>query len=1141
MKRLSLPIDQMRDHYKVVIVGSGYGGAIVASRVARAGQDVCVLERGRELHPGEYPNSAPTGLRETQVRTAGWHCGADTAMFDFHVGQDISVLVGCGLGGTSLINANVALEPADWIFDDPRWPEPLRGRPGVLKDFMPGVREMLGSRPYPDHFPHLPKLGALARAAERLPGEMRRPDLNVTFADGPNAAGIQQNACVLCGDCCLGCNYGAKNTVLMNYLPDAHAHGAQVFTEVAVRSVQRGQGTWRVVFDVLGAGRGRYGTAPSQFITADVVVLAAGTLGSTEILLRSRDQGLEMSERLGYGFSGNGDVLAFAYDTSRPVRGVGLGRRVPRRHTAVGPTITGLIDLREEQPDRSKALIIEDGAIPGALAAILPAALYGASSFGSLGGHGGSGARRLREFAEIPLGSYHGPVDRTLTYLVMSTDDSGGRLVLENDRIQVNWPEVAEQPVFARDNQILARATKALRGTPVPDPLWAWTNGRSLITVHPLGGCVMADEPAAGVVDHTGQVFTGNGQGVHEGLYVADGSVIPVSLDANPLLTIAAIAERTAEIMIGKRGWPAGAENVRPPPPPPPEVVPKGRLTFTERLTGFVSATVRDDYQRGYDDGRADGALVEILVTIDYDDVLALLNDPEREARISGTVLAPELSPHRLTVTAGRFVLLARDESQPETWHMRYDMNLLSEEGQRYALHGHKVIRKQGARRAWRDTTTLYTTLAGPDGKQLGAGILHLQPIDFTRLVRTIDIQGVPQPERAEYKRAFLEFFVGEMRRIYGGVLDEPGAFPHAPKKAPSNCGSRDQDPHGTWWCDKNNKQWHDGDVKPDDDAFLRLVRYQGGQKGPVMLAAGFGMSSHSFLTKTIGKNLTEFLTGEGYDVWLFDYRAGIDLPSADTEFSIDDIARDDWPTAIRKVLEVTGRDSVQAFGHCVGSVSLQMAMLHRPLQIRSAVCAQFPLHPVASAFNWVKSELRVADALDCAGIWVVRPDTISSPSNAVLDTVLRTLPIPAEERCGQAVCRWINAIYGCTHRHAQLNDRTHRALNEMFGVGNIRAIKHLALMMRKSLAVTEQGRKDYFANPGNMADVKLLLLQGRHNYIFRPPGTLRTLRWLRAHNPDGQYQRLVLPGYAHLDAIIGARAATEVYPEIVRFLDQAQ
>src|SRR5262249_14186711 len=160
----------------------------------------------------------------------------------------------------------------------------------------------------------------------------------------------------------------------------------------------------------------------------------------------------------------------------------------------------------------------------------------------------------------------------------------------------------------------------------------------------------------------------------------------------------------------------------------------------------FVSARVRNDFQRGYDYGRADGTLVQILVTIDYDDVLALLNNPGQSAKISGTVFAPQLSPHRLTVTAGRFTLLSRDVSQPETWQMRYNMNLLTEEGKRYALNGHKVIRKQGARRAWRDTTTLYTTLAEPDGTELGTGILHLRPIDFTRLVRTIDVCGVPQP-----------------------------------------------------------------------------------------------------------------------------------------------------------------------------------------------------------------------------------------------------------------------------------------------------------------------------------------------------------------------------------------------------------
>ena len=119
--------------------------------------------------------------------------------------------------------------------------------------------------------------------------------------------------------------------------------------------------------------------APSRFVLADVVVLAAGTLGSTQILLRSRDLGLPVSDRLGHGFSGNGDVLAFAYDTDAPVRGVGLGGRIPREDTLVGPAIAGLIDLRGPGADKKDALIIEEGSIPGALAAMLPIAMDAAS------------------------------------------------------------------------------------------------------------------------------------------------------------------------------------------------------------------------------------------------------------------------------------------------------------------------------------------------------------------------------------------------------------------------------------------------------------------------------------------------------------------------------------------------------------------------------------------------------------------------------------------------------------------------------------------------------------------------------------------------------------------------------------------
>jgi cholesterol oxidase len=222
-----------------------------------------------------------------------------------------------------------------------------------------------------------------------------------------------------------------------------------------------------------------------------------------------------------------------------------------------------------------------------------------------------------------------------------------------------------------------------------------------------------------------------------------------------------------------------------------------------------------------------------------------------------------------------------------------------------------------------------------------------------------------------------------------------------------------------------------------------------------------------------------------------------------------------------------------------VGSGSLLMTMLNGLPGIRAAVCAQFPMHPTTSVFNQVKSRLHTASAFARVGIGGVAPDVVASTPDELLDITLRTLPMPAEERCGQAVCRWINAIYGCTHRHAQLNDATHRALNEMFGFGNIDSLQHLSLMLRRGRAVTHTGGMDYFEHPERVAGTSLLLLQGAHNYIFHPVGSLKTLRWLQESNPRGDYQREVLPAYAHLDAIVGSRAAVDVYPRIVNFLDR--
>ncbi|MGH3992370.1 MAG: NAD(P)-binding protein, partial [Pseudonocardiaceae bacterium] len=96
--RLSSPVEQLKDHYEVVVVGSGYGGAITASRLARAGRQVCLLERGKELQPGEYPDTGPEAWGEMQIDYPDCHVGSRTALYDMRVNDELSVFMGCGLG-----------------------------------------------------------------------------------------------------------------------------------------------------------------------------------------------------------------------------------------------------------------------------------------------------------------------------------------------------------------------------------------------------------------------------------------------------------------------------------------------------------------------------------------------------------------------------------------------------------------------------------------------------------------------------------------------------------------------------------------------------------------------------------------------------------------------------------------------------------------------------------------------------------------------------------------------------------------------------------------------------------------------------------------------------------------------------------
>ena len=183
------------------------------------------------------------------------------------------------------MNAGVSLRAEQRVFLDSRWPEELRNDKAELFELdYARAEQMLQAQAYPKERPDLKKLEALKKSATAFSAQLDRPPIYVTFADRVNAAGIMQYKCNDCGNCVSGCNVGAKNTTLMNYLPDAKHHGAEIYTEAKVTHIRRRGDKWIVYFEPQCGGEKTF-NAPEHFVIADIVILGCGTLGSTEILL----------------------------------------------------------------------------------------------------------------------------------------------------------------------------------------------------------------------------------------------------------------------------------------------------------------------------------------------------------------------------------------------------------------------------------------------------------------------------------------------------------------------------------------------------------------------------------------------------------------------------------------------------------------------------------------------------------------------------------------------------------------------------------------------------------------------------------------------------------------------------------------
>jgi cholesterol oxidase len=1142
MDRLSKPLEDLDPHYDVVVVGSGYGGSIAACRLSRAGRKVAVLERGRELHPGEYPSTIDAARRHMQVSAGDNQIGDARDLFWVHTGGNINVLSGCGLGGTSLINANVALRADPRVFEDACWPRALQNDQVGIEAAYARAEQMLSPAPYPSSFPPLAKMEALRQAAD---GQTWYPTpINVTFRAGPNAAGVHQEACTGCGDCVTGCNYGAKNTLLMNYLPDAVAHGAHIFTEVDVRWLERGNAAsdstepkWIVRVQPLGGGRDLL-EAPPLTITADIVVVAAGTLGSFRVLQESRQRGLPLSDRLGHRFTGNGDVLGFAHRHRTRVDGIGSGHHPPNAKHPAGPCITSVIDQRAGQA-LTEGIIIEDAVVPGAVAGLLPIELVGQAGRHWLRGRlpgGGPVSALLSVFS----GGRLGMTRHLQTFLVMGHDDQHGTVVMDGDQVHVEWPDAGTGEYYQRANDHLGRTSSVGGGTFLHNPLWSKILDHNLVTVHPLGGCGMGEGAETGVVDDRGRVFAGpTGTDVHEGLMIWDGSIVPRPLGVNPLLTISALAERGAALLVAQAGWemdevPATPLPANPAPAAPPE---KPGLRFTERMVGFWAPSVELDdgnlapYEDAARQGEAASTALAFEVTLSTDDLRAEVADLSRPMSVFGTVELSTVSADPLTVEDGEFQLLAPDDAvDAEVRHMWYRLPLVANDGRRFHFAGFKVVSPGSIGDVWAATTTLYVTLRhdGPTGAIFGRGVLRIEPADFAKQLYTMAVTGpVGWWERMELEARFGRAFAGTLYADYGAIIQKNTPFN---RKAPPR--------RRRVLAPPEPKQF---EYRTNDGVSLRLTRYEGGRRGPVLLVHGMGANPLTYNLDTVEPNLVEYLVAHGFDVWLQEWRGSTVLPCAKTQFSADQVAQHDHAAVQVAVRSLSGRDELHVIAHCVGSITWVMAILAGTATPTSIACSSVGAHPVAPTLTRIKVGLHLGELMKAIGVRILTSDSFSDQSRGqrLLDRVLRLYPVPHEEKCDQTVCRRLAFIYGNAVHHANMNELSHVNMHELFGPTNLTMMGHLSLLARQERLLSADG-SDIYLNHLERLRLPLTLLSGSENLVWTPASTKRTYDVLTQELGGDTCRRVVFDGYGHQDVLIGASAAHDTFPSFVAHLDWA-
>jgi cholesterol oxidase len=759
----------MMEAYGAAVIGTGFGGSVAACRLAQAGCRVAVLERGRRYEQGSYP-------RNWNDLDDGWLWRQQQGLFDVRLFHDMTVVQSAGYGGGSLIYANVHLRPPADVFEE-GWPEGYTR--AVLDPYFDLVAYMLDVTPIREQQPLglPPKTRAMKQVAAELgrEGQFCYPPLAVHFGDptlppAPNKFGVLQSGCDHCGECDIGCNRHAKNTLDLNYLAVAEKTGnAELHLRCEVIRIEPAGTRYRVhYFD--------HAADLEKTLEAEAVFVCAGAINSTELLLRCRDQYRtlpDLSPALGHRYSANGDYIGFAFDTRMSLR------------PTVGPTITtGIVYDDADRADRTW-FIWEEGGHPRQISRLLqllnPRRQWLEEATRLLHQEVRD---EIRRSARETIGM-NGPLvgDDSAVFLAMGRDRADGRLELlpVTSALHLTWNLPANWGLYSIEERFSADVAQAMGGVLGFNPLWK--RFRQPVAVHNLGGCPMSDDPLQGVTNRHGEVHG------YPNLFVLDGAILPSATGVNPSSTIAAVAERNIEEFIRRRlgvpDWQAPERGKAPTlddplthitipeggtPPPRTQAI---GVRFTERMVGHISRghVPADDYLGAVRAGRAAGTVVDFTLTITMPDVPSFLADRTHPGIAVGRVRVDGFTPpDGAPVTSGVFNLFVPTDSVFAR-EMLYALPFFGVDGRPYLLDGYKDVRDHGAFDVWPATSTLYTVIREGherSGRVLATGMVRIRTTDFARQLTTIRTTGGGSPlSRAGALARFGRFFVGSLFDVF--------------------------------------------------------------------------------------------------------------------------------------------------------------------------------------------------------------------------------------------------------------------------------------------------------------------------------------------------------------------------------------